>query len=155
MKSEVTRWRVAIVFAACTGLVQCGPALEPTGVLGAEALVRSGLIGHWAVNCDAEYTTENPHLIYAISDKGDPNEKLLMDQIRNRTTPLRDIRELKGNMIEWVQPWPGGTMKVVTKVEGRRHKTWSSVLSSGATVVDQGRYEGGGEALWFNKCDEG
>lgn len=156
MNVQVTRpLAVVCALAANLFLVQCGAAVEPTGVVGKEALIRAGLIGHWAVNCDAEFTTENPHLIYAIPEKGDPTEKLLMDALRNRTTPLREIRELKGSMIEWTQPLHDGSVKVVTKIEGRRQKTWSSVLSTGAVMIDRGAYEGGGEAPWFNKCDEG
>ena len=156
MTGDGQRWnKVLCSVAVSLGLVQCGPVYEPTGVVGVEALVRSGLIGHWAINCDVEFTEKNPHLIYAVPEKGDPTEKLLMDALRNRTTPLRDIRELKGGMIEWTQPLHEGSVKVVTRISKGRQKTWSSTLPTGTIVIDQGQYDGGGEVPWFNRCSEG
>ena len=119
-------------------------------------IVKLGLQGKWALDCAADFSRQNPHMIYALSDAGDPTEQLLARDPRlDRITPLRDIVELEGGLVQWVQKAAGGQVTTVIKVEGLRQKTWSAVMSDGTVLVSDGMFNGGSQTPWFNKCAGG
>lgn len=96
----------------------------------------------------------NPHLVYEVPTTGFPTERLLMDTQHDRVTPLENIKELANGLIEWSQTTPAGRVTVLTKVESTREKTWTSTLSDGTVLISGGRFSGGGETPWFNKCTD-
>lgn len=152
MISAMRNWRIWGMSTLAVLLSCCSPSAQPTALTGTDALIKSGIIGHWAVACDADHSSLNPHLIYEIPSIGSPTEQLLMDTQHDRTTPIENIKGYSNGLIEWTQTTPRDRVTVLTKVAGTRQKTWTSTLSDGSVLISDGRYEGGGEAPWFNKC---
>jgi len=153
----VTRasWWSVVAFTL-VGLSACGEALHPTGAKGAVVITKLGLEGRWALDCAADFSRQNPHLIYAVPAAGDPTEQLLARDPRlDRITPLRDVTELKGGFVQWVQKAAGGQVTAVIKVDGLRQKTWNAVMSDGTVLVSDGNFNGGSPTPWFNKCAGG
>jgi hypothetical protein len=138
------------------GLAACGDALRPTGATGAAVITKLGLQGKWALDCAADFSRENPHMIYNVPSVGAPTEQLLARDPRlDRVTPLSEIVELEGGFVQWVQKAAGGQVTAIIKVEGLRQKTWNAVMSDGTVFVADGKFSGGSQTPWFNKCAGG
>lgn len=137
-------------------LAACGGGPKPTGAQGPEVIERVGLKGRWALDCAADFSRQNPHMVYALPANGPPTEQLLARDPRlDRVTPLMDIVELEGNMVQWVQKAANGTVTTIIKVEGDRQKTWHALTSDGTVLVADGAFNGGSQTPWFNKCAGG
>ena len=147
-------WKMRLSLLASLLLASCGSETEPAVSAGPRVLVKVGLVGHWAVACSSDHSSMNPHLVYEVPTSGLPTERLLMDTQHDRVTPLEDVKELANGLIEWTQTIPGGRVTVLTKVERTRHKTWTSTLSDGTVLISGGRFGGGGETPWFNRCTD-
>lgn len=136
--------------AACSG----GP--RPTGITGPPVITKLGLEGKWALDCAADFSRQNPHVIYALPAAGAPTEQLLARDPRlDRVTPLNDIVELEGGLVQWVQKAAGGQVTTIIKVDGSRQKTWKAVVTDGTVLVSEGAFNGGSQTPWFNKCAGG
>lgn len=134
----------------------CGGGPRPTGDKGPAVIAKLGLQGKWALDCAADFSRQNPHMIYALPSAGAPTEQLLARDPRlDRITPLRDIVELEGGLVQWVQKAAGGDVTTVIKVETSRQKTWSAVMADGTVLVSDGKFNGGSQTPWFNKCAGG
>ena len=134
----------------------CGGGPRPTGAKGPDVIARLGLEGRWALDCAADFSRQNPHMIYALPNNGPPTEQLLARDPRlDRVTPLTDIVELEGGMVQWVQKAASGTVTTIIKVDGPRQKTWHALMSDGTVLVADGAFNGGSHTPWFNKCAGG
>ena len=149
----MTNSRWLMILTGLVGVVACSREPAATGVVGAAALSKNGLIGQWAMDCGQGFGLHNPYLIYAVAGGGVPTEQLLIDGKRNRTTPLQDIAELAGGFVKWTEKADEGLATIVTKVEGRRLKTWRSVHADGTVLVSDGHFSGGAEVPLFSRCD--
>lgn len=150
-------WSVVPALAImAVSLAACGDAQRPTGAKGGGVITKLGLQGKWALDCAADFSRENPHMIYAVPVTGEPTEQLLARDPRlDRITPLSDIVELEGGFVRWVQKAADGQVTAVIKVEGLRQKTWNAVLSDGTVLVSDGKFNSGSQTPWFNKCAGG
>lgn len=152
-----TNGRIAPTLAALLlVLCACEAGPRPTGEKGPAVITKLGLQGKWALDCAADFSRQNPHMIYNVPPVGAPTEQLLARDPRlDRITPLGDIVELEGGFVQWVQKVAGGQVTAVIKVDGLRQKTWNAVMSDGTVFVADGRFSGGSQTPWFNKCAGG
>lgn len=140
----------AVLAAACERLP------PPTGAVGPKVLVSNGLVGTWAFDCASDASRENPYIIYTVPQSGDPVEQFIArDPKLDRITPMRNIRELEGKLVEWTQRVADKSVAVIVQVEGRRQRVWRSELSDGTVFVSEGAFSGGAQSPWFNKCAGG
>ena len=147
---------VATIAGLLVLVCACSEGPRPTGDKGPAVIVKLGLQGKWALDCAADFSRQNPYMIYAVAGVGDPTEQLMARDPRlDRVTPLRDIVELEGGLVQWVQKAADGLVTTVIKVEGSRQKTWSAVMSDGTVLVSDGKFNGGSQTPWFNKCAGG
>ncbi len=147
---------VATIAGLLVLVCACSEGPRPTGDKGPAVIVKLGLQGKWALDCAADFSRQNPHMIYAVAGVGDPTEQLMARDPRlDRVTPLRDIVELEGGLVQWVQKAADGLVTTVIKVERSRQKTWSAVMSDGTVLVSDGKFNGGSQTPWFNKCAGG
>lgn len=147
---------VATIAGLLVLVCACSEGPRPTGDKGSAVIVKLGLQGKWALDCAADFSRQNPYMIYAVAGVGDPTEQLMARDPRlDRVTPLRDIVELEGGLVQWVQKAADGLVTTVIKVEGSRQKTWSAVMSDGTVLVSDGKFNGGSQTPWFNKCAGG
>lgn len=124
--------------------------------MGPQVLVSTGLVGTWAFDCAADASRENPFIIYTAPQSGEPAEQFIArDPKLDRITPLRNIRELEGKLVEWTQRVADKSVTVIVQVEERRQRVWRSELSDGTVFVTQGAFSGGAQSPWFNKCEGG
>jgi hypothetical protein len=113
-------------------------------------------VGTWAFDCAADASRENPFIIYTAPQSGEPAEQFIArDPKLDRITPMRNIRELEGRLVEWTQRVADKSVTVIVQVEGRRQRVWRSELSDGTVFVTQGAFSGGAQSPWFNKCAGG
>jgi hypothetical protein len=141
---------VALLAGACERLP------SPTGAVGPKVLVSTGLVGTWAFDCAADASRENPFIIYTAPQSGEPAEQFIArDPKLDRITPMRNIRELEGRLVEWTQRVADKSVTVIVQVEGRRQRVWRSELSDGTVFVTEGAFSGGAQSPWFNKCAGG
>lgn len=148
--------RSRLLIAAALIVAGCERLPAPTGAVGPQVLVSAGLVGRWAVDCAADASRENPSIVYAVPQTGDPVEQFVArDPKLDRVTPMRQIRELEGKLVEWTQRVADKSVTVIVQVEGRRQRLWRSELSDGTVFVSQGAFSGGAPTPWFNKCTGG
>jgi hypothetical protein len=137
-------------------VVACDRGPKPTGTVGPQVLVMSGLAGTWAVDCALDASRENPYIRYTVPASGEPAEQFIARDPRlDRTTPMRNIRELEGQHVGWTQRIADKSVDVIVKVEGARQRVWQSILSDGTVFVSDGKFGNGAETPWFNKCAGG
>lgn len=146
----------AALLAVGALVAACERVPQPTGAVGPQVLVSAGLVGTWSMDCTVAASRANPYVIYVVPASGDPAEQFVArDPKLDRVTPMRDIRELEGQLVEWTQKVADKTVTVAVKVEGARQRLWRSELSDGTIFVSGGAFRGGSQTPWFNKCEGG
>lgn len=144
------------LIAACFSAAGCDALPRPTGAVGPGVLVSSGLSGTWAIDCAADASRSNPYIIYSVPASGEPAEQFLARDPRlDRTTRMRDIRALEGQMVAWTQRVADKSVDVIVQIEARKQRVWRSVLSDGTIFIAEGRFGSGQDTPWFNKCAGG
>lgn len=146
---------LVLLAIACLA-VACERLPAPTGAAGPKVLVSTGLVGTWSFDCASGASRENPYIVYTVPQTGEPAEQFIArDPKLDRVTPLRNIRELEGNFVEWTQRVADKSVTVIVQVEGRRQRLWRSELSDGTMFASAGAFRSGAQTPWFNKCSGG
>ena len=148
--------RGLLLIAVCLYAASCEDLPKPTGAVGPDVLVASGLSGTWAIDCASDASRSNPYIIYSVPVTGEPAEQFLAHDPRlDRTTRMRDIRALEGQKVAWTQRVADKTVDVIVQVEAQKQRVWRSVLSDGTIFIADGRFGSGQDTPWFNKCAGG
>jgi len=144
-----------LLVVACL-VVACERLPAPTGAAGPQVLVSMGLVGTWSFDCASGASRVNPYIIYTVPQTGEPAEQFIArDPKLDRVTPLRNIRELEGKLVEWTQRVADKSVTVIVQVEGQRQRLWRSELSDGTIFAVSGAFRSGAQTPWFNKCSGG
>jgi hypothetical protein len=121
-----------------------------------DRLNQAGILGSWAVNCNAPPSKTNPYQLFAPSSSGSPTRTLQMDNPDlDGTLTIKDVRIIASDRVglSWTGR-SGNVLRMVVLKAGNRLKGFESVrVSDGKVLVKDGRFTGsGGETPWFTKC---
>lgn len=148
--------RLALIAGIASAGTGCERLPAPTGATGPQVLVSAGLVGTWSFDCASGASRENPYIVYTVPQTGEPAEQFIArDPKLDRVTPLRNIRELEGKLVEWTQRVADKSVTVIVQVEGQRQRLWRSELSDGTIFAASGAFRSGAQTPWFNKCSGG
>lgn len=120
----------------------------------------SGLMGSWAVDCDASPSMDTPWEVIAVGDDG--LVRAINDGGEYRSTyVIVDARREGANDVamtareEREDGAYGEPLSLVYRVEARRQKTWTSTTSDGVELVTGGYFPSGDENPWYARCGGG
>lgn len=121
-----------------------------------DRLREAGLLGSWAVDCNAPPSKTNPYQVLAPSPDGSPTRTLQVNDPRiDETVTIREVRSIARGRIglTWTDR-DGDTFRMVLLKDGNRHKGFNSVRASdGKVFVKGGRFVNSGrDTPWFTKC---
>lgn len=112
-----------------------------------------GLDGRWAQNCNRPASAENPYLVYASPETGQPTERRVAPPDEERVTELLDIQWLKTRELVWVIAEGEVMLTIVSKLEGNRMRVWSMSTTDGQSFISKGKGQDGHPTPWINKCE--
>jgi hypothetical protein len=121
-----------------------------------DRLNQAGMLGSWAVNCNAPPSKTNPYQLFAPSSSGAPTRTLQMDDPGlDGTLKVKDVRVIASDRVglSWTNR-SGETIRMVVLKTGNRLKGFEAVNErSGKLQVKDGRFVSSGlETPWFTKC---
>jgi len=121
-----------------------------------DRLNQAGMLGSWAVDCNAPPSKTNPYQLFAPSSSGAPTRTLRMDDPElDGTRTIKNVRIIASDRVglSW-NALNGDTLRMVVLKAGNRHKGFESVYASnGKVLVKDGRFVSSGkETPWFTKC---
>ena len=138
---------LSILLFVLTAPAVCAKTLDSTLIEGL------GLDGRWAHDCNRPANEENPYLIYAAPDAGQPTERRVAPPGEDRLTELLDIQWLKTRELVWVIAEGEVMLTIVSKLEGNRMRVWSTSTTDGQFFISKGKGQDGHATPWLNKCE--
>ena len=112
-----------------------------------------GLDGRWAQSCNRPASADNPYLVYAAPDAGQPTERRVAPPDEDRVTELLNVQWLKTRELVWVIAEGEVMLTIVSKLEGNRMRVWSMSTTDGQTFISKGKGQDGHPTPWLNKCE--
>jgi hypothetical protein len=112
-----------------------------------------GLDGRWAQNCNRPASADNPYLVYAAPDTGQPTERRVAPPDEDRVTELLEVQWLKTRELVWVIAEGEVMLTIVSKLEGNRMRVWSMSTTDGKSFVSKGKGQDGHPTPWIHKCE--
>ena len=112
-----------------------------------------GVDGRWAQNCNRPASADNPYLVYAAPDAGQPTERRVAPPDEDRITELLDVQWLKTRELVWVIAEGEVMLTIVSKLEGNRMRVWSMSTTDGKSFIAKGKGQDGHPTPWLNKCE--
>ena len=113
-----------------------------------------GLMGkNWAIDCSKPVSEKNPYSFYGVGSNG-----TLMETLRSTDgDKARELRNVQVISPEWILYTMIDTDKepinILTKIEGKRMRSWWSVGKDGTAYLINGELNGDGGAPWFEQCN--
>ena len=118
-----------------------------------DVLKQFGMLGRIAVNCNAPHSSNNPHLIYAVSPQGKLTRTLKMTPDLDGTFPMHNVRLLTPNLIQHQETGRQSELTItVAKIDGK-FRSWRSVRADGTVLIADGKFpKTGSPTIAFEKC---
>lgn len=138
------------VFASA--LFWLGPAYATSDV---DMLKEFGMYGRVAVDCSAPYSSNNPHLIYAVSSKGKITRTLEMNPELNGSFHIRNMRMMGPDVLQHDETGRQSELTItVAKIDGK-FRSWRSVRADGTILIADGKFPASGNpTVSFEKCKD-
>lgn len=112
-----------------------------------------GLDGRWSQNCQRPASADNPYLIYAAPDVGQPTERRVAPPEEDRVTELLEIQWKKTRELVWVIAQGEVMLTIVSKLDGNRMRVWSMSSTDGKYYIAKGLGQDGQPTPWISKCE--
>jgi hypothetical protein len=97
----------------------------------ADVIRKFGILGRQAVNCAAPYSADNPHMVYAVSARGQITRALHMKPELDGTFAMRNLRMAGPDLMQYEETGRTSDLTIsVARVAGK-FRAWRSVRSTG------------------------
>ncbi len=118
-----------------------------------DVLRQFGLLGRIAVDCKAPPSSNNPHLIYAVSPQGKLTRTLKMTSDLDGSFPMRNVRLLAPDRLQHDETGRQSDLTItVAKIDGK-FRSWRSVRADGTVLIADGKFpKTGAPTIVFEKC---
>ncbi len=119
-----------------------------------DTLVKFGLIGTWAIDCNAPPSMKNPFQTFAALDGGAPTRQLVFgNPAYDHIEPIRDVILITDDRLRLSFSQNNLTITVVLIKDRGRVRPLESTTSGGQTVVSGGIVQRSGqETAWLQRC---
>ncbi len=119
-----------------------------------DALTKFGLIGTWAIDCNAPPSIANPFQTFIPSNAGVPiRQDIVGDPDRDRIVPIHDAILITSDRLRLSFTQSGTTVTVVLVKDKARVRPLESTTAEGRTIVSGGVVQGTGQqTIWLQKC---
>jgi hypothetical protein len=147
--------RFLSIFASCVVLL---PAVAHAGP-DSDAIVGFGLIGTWALNCQASPGPTNPFTSFNPSDTNEPTRQIVTGRPQyDGSVPLTRVTEIGATRLQFDYPQGGVTITVVLEKEDKdsqhRIRPINATASDGTVSVKDGIVQYNSQpTAWLYKCN--
>ena len=143
---KASAWIVAALLLAPADAAQAGAD--------SDALAKFGLIGSWAIDCQAPPSLANPFQTFVPSTAGDPiRQDVVGDPDRDRIVPIHDVILVADDRLRLSFQQNGISVTVVLVKDKGRVRPLESTTSDGQTIVSGGiAQRTGQQTVWLEKC---
>jgi len=119
-----------------------------------DTLVKFGLVGSWAADCNAPPSRTNPYQNFVPSRRGPPIRRLIAgDGINNSTVALRNVELVANDQLAFSFDQSGVTVNIILLKLGARVRPLESATGDGRVLVSAGIVKRTGEmTTWFQQC---
>ena len=119
-----------------------------------DALAKFGLVGSWAIDCQAPPSLKNPFQTFVPSTAGNPiRQDVVGDPDRDRIVPIHDVIPLADDRLRLSFEQNGIAVTVVLVKDKGRVRPLESTTSDGQTIVSGGVVQRTGQqTIWLEKC---
>ena len=108
---------------------------------------------NWAIDCSKPVSEKNYYAFYNIG----PNGRLTETLRSTHGVKARELRNVQAISPEWILytiiDLDKEAINVLTRIEGKRKKSWWSVGKDGKPYVVNGEFNGNGGPPWFEQCN--
>ena len=119
----------------------------------ADILRQFGMLGRIAVDCNAPYSTSNPHLIYAISPQGGLTRTLKMSPDLDGSFPMRNVHMLGPDLLQDDETGRQSELTITVAKMSGKFRSWRSVRADGTVLIADGKFASSGKpTIAFEKC---
>jgi len=140
-----------ITFTLVALLTLLGAA--PANAADADVLKQFGMLGRLAIDCTAPYSSQNPHLIYAVSPQGKLTRTLRMTPDLDGTFPMRNVRLLTPDLMQHEETGRQSELTITVKKIGGKFRSWHSMRANGTVLIADGKFSSSGSpTLAFERC---
>lgn len=141
--------------ALAVGALVLAPALARADV-DSDALLHFGLIGNWALDCQAPPSPANPFMNFIPSSAGKPTRQIITGKPEyDSLVPISDTALLDDSHLRLSYP-QGGVIVTVTLVKDQnRVRPFEAVASDGRVTVRGGIVQYSGRPTsWLQRCTD-
>jgi hypothetical protein len=119
-----------------------------------DALLQFGLIGNWALHCQAPPSPANPFMSFMPSTAGQPTRQIITGKPEyDSLVPIRDATMIDNNHLRLSYPQAAVTITVTLVKEQRRIRPLEAVASDGTVSVKDGIVQFSGQPTnWLERC---
>jgi hypothetical protein len=123
----------------------------------ADVIRKFGILGRQALNCAAPYSTDNPHMIYAVSAQGQITRTLQMKPDLDGTFAMRNLRMAGPELMQYDETARASELTISVARIGGKFRAWRSVRSSGPdkgkVLIADGKFTSSGNPTpAFERC---
>ena len=112
------------------------------------------MLGHFAIDCTVAASAANPHLIYAISPKGEVTRTLEMAKPElDGTFAISKMRLLAPDRLQFKDVGRRNSFTVSIIRSGIKFRSWKSIRDDGEVIIEDGKFrKSGSPTLVFEPC---
>lgn len=121
-----------------------------------DALLQFGLIGNWALHCDAPPSPANPFMSFRPSSAGQPTRQLITGKPEyDSVVPVSEAAMLDATHLRFSYPQSAVTITVTLVKEQRRIRPLEATASDGTVSVEDGVVQSSGQPTrWIERCPD-
>jgi hypothetical protein len=141
--------------ATVVAVLALAPALARADV-DSDALLRFGLIGNWALDCQAPPSLANPFMNFIPSSAGKPTRQIVTGKPEyDSLVPISDTALLDDSHLRLSYPQGRVTVTVTLVKDQLRVRPFEAVASDGTVSVKGGIVQYNGRPTsWLEKCPD-
>lgn len=127
--------------------------IAPADAADGDVMKKFGLYGRLAIDCAAPASSDNPHLIYAVSPLGKATRTLKMTPELDGTFPMYNVRLIAPDKLQHGETGRQSELIITIVKIGGKYRSWSSVRADGTVLIADGKFPSSGRpTLAFNSC---
>jgi hypothetical protein len=119
-----------------------------------DAVVQFGLVGSWALNCQAAPSPANPFMSFDPSTSGEPIRQIITGRPQyDSHVPVSKVSAIGTARLQLTYPQGGVTITVVLEKDQQRIRPIDAMASDGTVSVKDGIVQYSGQpTAWLFKC---